>query len=397
MLLPRIKKADTVTPANQQKGNKICSCCHDEKKLTDFYISKSPLFSLDERVPICKKCVIGSSLNKDGTINDIELNKILRKIDKPYYKDSIESAINRTLKEHSYVEKNEIKYYGKEILQAYFTLCATRQDRYKSYEDSEKDNFIHQTSNTTKDTKRKIANKYDDVNFIYADNTEENDDGSNVKWTKKDKQNMKYVLSTIGYDPFENTGLDDMDRKYCFNILAGYCDTDGISEDGHKMQGVIEMTMLYCQCKKITEAMNIELSGKSIDDVKIQKLTSSKSSLLSSIATIAKDNNISSNYNKNSKQGQNSLSSKMKEMSENGFAEIEVNLFDIKTSESFKQIDEISNNNIANQLTLDNNEYAEIVKEQRELVQKYSDEIEELKEENRVLKNKIIDLESKKR
>ena len=394
--MPRIIKADTVTPANQQKGKKICSCCHEEKKLTDFYISKSPLFSLDERVPICKECVIGSSLNKDGTINDIELNKILRKIDKPYYKDSIESAINRTLKEHSYVEKNEIKYYGKEILQAYFTLCATRQDRYKSYEDSEKDNFIHQTSNTTKNTKRKIANKYDDVNFIHSDNVQENDE-SNVKWTKKDKQNMKYVLSTIGYDPFEDIGLEDADRKYCFNILAGYCDTDGISEDGHKMQGVIEMTMLYCQCKKITEAMNLELSSKNVDDVKIQKLTSSKSSLLSSIATIAKDNNISSNYNKNSKQGQNSLTSKMKEMSENGFAEIEVNLFDIKTSAAFKQIDDISNNNIANQLTLDNNEYAEIVKDQRELVQKYGNEIDELKEENRILKNKVIDLESKKR
>ena len=262
VLLTRIKKAETVTPANQQKGKKICSCCHDEKKLTDFYISKSPLFSLDERVPICKECVIGSSLNKDGTINDIELNKILRKIDKPYYKDSIESAINRTLKEHSYVEKNEIKYYGKEILQAYFTLCATRQDRYKSYEDSENDNFIHQTSNTTKDTKRKIANKYDDVNFIHADDTSEIGDQSNVKWTKKDKQNMKYVLSTIGYDPFEDIGLEDSDKKYCYNILAGYCDTDGISEDGHKMQGVIEMTMLYCQCKKITEAMNLELSSK---------------------------------------------------------------------------------------------------------------------------------------
>ena len=143
--------------------------------------------------------------------------------------------------------------------------------------------------------------------------------------------------------------------------------------------------------------MNLELSSKNVDDVKIQKLTSSKSSLLSSIATIAKDNNISSNYNKNSKQGQNSLTSKMKEMSENGFAEIEVNLFDIKTSEAFKQIDDISNNNIANQLTLDNNEYAEIVKEQRELVQKYGSEIDELKEENRILKNKVIDLESKKR
>ena len=208
---------------------------------------------------------------------------------------------------------------------------------------------------------------------------------------------MKYVISTIGYDPYEDIGLVDADRKYCYNILSGYCDTEGITEDGHKMQGVIEMTMLYCQCKKITETMNIELAKEEPDDAKIQKLTASKTSLLSSIATIAKDNNIASNYNKNSKQGQSSLTSKMKEMAENGYQEIAVNLFDIKTAEAFKQIDEISNNNIASQLTLDTNEYGEIVKEQREMIQKYDLEIETLKEENRILKNKIIDLENKKR
>ena len=232
---------------------------------------------------------------------------------------------------------------------------------------------------------------------IKEDRTEVASESQETKWTKKDKQNMKYVISTIGYDPYEDIGLVDADRKYCYNILSGYCDTDGISEDGHKMQGVIEMTMLYCQCKKITETMNIELEKEEPDDAKIQKLTTSKTSLLSSIATIAKDNNIASNYNKNSKQGQSSLTSKMKEMAENGYQEIAVNLFDIKTSEAFRQIDEISNNNIANQLTLDNNEYSEIVKEQREMIQKYDVELETLKEENRILKNKIIDLENKKR
>ena len=163
------------------------------------------------------------------------------------------------------------------------------------------------------------------------------------------------------------------------------------------MQGVIERTMLYCQCKKITEAMNVELAKEDVDDAKVSKLTSAKSSLLSSIATIAKDNNISSNYNKNSSQGQDSISSMMKEMEKNGFEEIRVNLFDIKTSEAFKQIDSISNENIANQLTLDSSEYSDMVKEQREMIKNFESELEQLKEENRNLKNKVIDLESKKR
>ena len=84
-------------------------------------------------------------------------------------------------------------------------------------------------------------------------------------------------------------------------------------------------------------------------------------------------------------------------MEENGFSEIEVNLFDIKTSEAFKQIDQISNENIANQLTLDSNEYTDIIKEQRELITTYESQLDELNEENRMLKNKIIDLETHKR
>lgn len=155
--------------------------------------------------------------------------------------------------------------------------------------------------------------------------------------------------------------------------------------------------MLYCQCRRITEQMNIELQKSSVDDVKIQKLTGSKTSLLSSIATIAKDNNIASNYNKNSKQGKSSLSSKMKEMEENDFEAIKVNLFDIKQAEAFKQIADLSNQSIMDQLTFDNSDYSDIVKEQRELIQKYETELDTYKEENRILKNKLIDLESSKK
>ena len=87
----------------------------------------------------------------------------------------------------------------------------------------------------------------------------------------------------------------------------------------------------------------------------------------------------------------------MKDMEKNGFEEIRVNLFDIKTTEAFQQIDSISNENIANQLTLDSSEYSDMVKEQREMIKNFESELEQLKEENRNLKNKVIDLESKKR
>ena len=185
--MPRTKSnaGDKPLPANKQKGEKICNFCHVKKKMTDFYISKSPLYSVDGRVPICKECVINASLNEDGTINELELNKTLKKLDKPYYKDLIESSINSFKGEHSYIEDEDVKYYGKEILQKYFTLIAMRQDINKSYEDSEKDNFIHPTSNTPKSTKERIAQKYADITDI--------DEKGNVV----DKDNKK-IKSDIG-------------------------------------------------------------------------------------------------------------------------------------------------------------------------------------------------------
>lgn len=386
-----------ITAGKKIIKKKKCTSCGRELPLsTGFYSTKSPLFAIDKKINICKECFIQNSLNNEtGEIDEVKFKNMLRRTDFPYYKDTVQSATNQFIKEHSYVSDDDVRFHGDDIIKLYMkNVNSLRQLSSKTFEDSERDGFIQKRSTVLKNTD-------DCIKILNSSHDDDNEDSQNtqkeVKWTKKDKQNMKYVISTVGYDPFEDVGLSEFDRKYCFNILAGYCDTPGISEDGHKMQSVIEMAILYAQCRKVTEEMNQVFKSKNVDDTRISKLSSSKSTLLSSIATIAKDNNISSNYNKNSKQGQDSLSSKMKEMEENGFAAIEVNLFDIKTSDAFRQIDEISNTNIANQLTLDSNEYTDIIKEQREMITKYEQEVDTLEEENRMLKNKIIDLENARR
>ena len=385
-----------ITAGRKPKKMKVCTSCGRELPLsTGFYSSKSPLFALDKKINICKECFINNSLNHaTGEIDEVKFKNMLRRTDFPYYRDNLQSATNQYAKEHGYVSDEDIRYHGDDIIKLYMkNVNSLRQLSSKTFEDSERDGFLQKRSTVMK-------NADDSITMLSASSTEKISSQTSkdeVKWSKKDKQNMKYVISTIGYDPLEDLGMSDYDKKYCYNILAGYCDTSGISEDGHKLHSVIEMAILYAQCRKLTEEMNAEFNRENVDDTKISKLSSSKSTLLSSIATIAKDNNIASNYNKNSKQGQDSLSSKMKEMEANGFSEIEVNLFDIKTSEAFKQIDQISNENIANQLTLDSNEYTDIIKEQREMITSYEDQLDELQEENRMLKNKIIDLENHKR
>ena len=120
-------------PANQQKGKKVCTCCHDEKNLTDFYYSSSPMYSLDERIPVCKECCKTSVLAEDGRIDFDKFRDLLRNIDKPLYFDLLFSSEESVKKENSYLSDEEVSLHGYELLQKYFTLVAMRQDRVSQY------------------------------------------------------------------------------------------------------------------------------------------------------------------------------------------------------------------------------------------------------------------------
>lgn len=389
-------KEVAITATKKETKKKVCSACGRELPLsTGFYSSKSPMFAVDGKINICKECFISNALNEEtGEIDELKFKNLLRRTDFPYYRDNLQSATLQYAKEHGYVSEDDVKYHGADIIKLYMkNVNSLRQLSTKSFEDSEKDGFIQKRSTVLKNANVDIKM----LNNTQKQKSTSDEESEDVKWTKKDKQNMKYVISVVGYDPFEDFNLSEYDKKYCFNILAGYCDAEGISEDGHKIQCVIQLTNLYCQCRKIDESINLELSKNDVDETKISKLTSSKSSILSSIATIAKDNNIASNYNKNSGQGKNTLSAKMKEIVADGFENMKVNLFDIDTSASMKQIADLSNQSIMEQLTFDSNEYTEMIKEQREMLIKLQNENERLEEENRILKNKVEDLENKKR
>lgn len=204
--MPRVKKTDNGSlPANKQKGKKKCTRCHEEKKLTDFYSSNSPLFSVDKRVPLCKKCIQELCLNDDGEIDEIELNKTLRIIDKPYYKDSLASSYQQFLREHSYIEEEDVKKYGDKILGLYFKNIMLRQDKDKSYEDSEKEGFIHHNSNTSLSEKEKIIQKYSDIQ-------EQKNSTTSTPQTKKIEEELIYSEFWMG--EYTQKDIDLLDKYY---------------------------------------------------------------------------------------------------------------------------------------------------------------------------------------
>lgn len=190
--MPRTKKASSKPagndslPANKQKGKKVCTCCHENKNMTDFYLSYSPMYSLDKRVPICKECCKSSCLNDDGTINYTKLKELLMHIDKPLYYDQLSSAESSVKKENSYLSEEETSLHGYDILSKYFTLIVMRQDRARSWSDAEKEGFMHTNTNRSMaeidDIKRKYAtlfhegtNTFDTVKnnrFVHTENDE---------------------------------------------------------------------------------------------------------------------------------------------------------------------------------------------------------------------------------
>lgn len=114
------------------------------------------------------------------------------------------------------------------------------------------------------------------VNGELGKTEEEAKEEREAKWSRADKQNMNYCISVCGYDPFDNCGMTDLDKKYCFNILAGYCDSQGVSEDGHKVQSVIQIAQSQLQCRKLDEFINAELLSTHPDEKRIKELASTK-------------------------------------------------------------------------------------------------------------------------
>jgi hypothetical protein len=212
---------------------------------------------------------------------------------------------------------------------------------------------------------------------------------TDIKWTPQDIQNMNYANSVVGYDPFDDCEIENNDRRFCFNILAGYCDDDSVRLDNHKLQCVIQMTHMHLQIKKIDEALNRELSNVVYNEKKLKEYSDTKKNMQDSISKISKDNNIASYYNDNSRAGANTLSDKIKEMTENGYEALKVNLFSVKTSRAMKQIADLSNRSILDQLNFDANDYTDMIKEQREMILSLEAEKCRLTEENRVVKNEV--------
>ena len=80
----------------------------------------------------------------------------------------------------------------------------------------------------------------------------------------------------------------------------------------------------------------------------------------------------------------------MKEMATNEYWEAKPNMFDVRTSAAMRQVADLSHQSILEQLELTDSDYAQMVKDQREMIKSLQEKCDRLEEENRNLTNRMI-------
>lgn len=350
----------------------VCMSCGEEyAALTgNFYKSPSasPIWSAnDGYVPICKKCLERyKNLLIDRYSEEYAFKVICHYMDWYFSSDAFAIVAKNAqpfgIGVYSRMVNNNVQYKGKTFIDSIVDGEITK-------------NAIVASKNGIKEPSQP------DVPIAKT---------MSVEWDSTDERNRKYVIETYGYDPLADmAGATIADKKYAYNALSSYCDTEGISEDGHKMMCCVSMVKTFLQIKKLDEEINKLSNDYEIDDVRVKNLMASKKQALDTISNLAKDNNISSQWNKNVRAGQGTMSDKIKEMYEQGFDPARVNLFDIKTCESIKQTADLSFQSIMEQLQLDDNDYTRVIQSQREAVREMTEKCDRLEEENRQLKNEV--------
>lgn len=191
-------------------------------------------------------------------------------------------------------------------------------------------------------------------------------------------------------DPFESFDYEDGDYRNAFNITAKYLEDESILQDAHKMQSLITMVATIIQSNKIETLLTYQYRNIKPDINEIKTLTATKKDLQATISKLAEDNNISSKYQKENKSAQSHLTAKMKEMANADYWEAKPNMFDVRTSAAMRQMMDISNQSIIEQLELTDSDYAQMVKEQREMIKNLQEEKDRLAEELRNMTNRYI-------
>lgn len=353
---PGSKSKIVETKTRQVTEKKKCMSCLKEKPInTSFYVSNRNL-DADGRTSACKEC-IKKQINYDDmqTVKDQ-----LRDMNRPFLSDVWILNVEECSRDGA------TDYFGKYL---------------KNIQLNHKNLGWNDGDSSTN-------------NHISSPIAQQSSVAEEINYSNQDEQNKADVLRMIGYDPFESESK--LDKKALYNKLVDFLDESTL-EDSYKLPVVISIVKTFGQIDKIDMAISkltSDIESLTQNTGSIKSLMDAKKGLLTAITALAKDNGLSVNHNNNRSKGGNTLNGIVKKLNEIGLEAAEVNLFDIETCEAMKQIADISHRSILDQLVLDENDFAEMISEQKQMIQKLDGKVMALEEENRRLKITIKNYET---
>lgn len=375
-----IKQLQKFTPDTRLKvligagvGSEYFTCymCGGLKTKAGFYNSTD--FNVRTGITrICRKCYETLATSPVGAETDPvdasreALKYALEYLDQPFYESFYQTAIRESKSERATASSQPFKIY-KNII----SLPAHKGKRYKDGELPILRGYIH-----------------DDFG----------DGGSGKRMTPEEHEeflkNKNDALTIAGYYPFEDE--PETEQPFLYAQFSGYLDAKG-GEDfaPYWLTSVISIIKDTAHLEKLDRALN-ELTKDpatvATNISAINNIVSSKAKLSASIAKNAQESCISLKNSRSSSRGDDTWTGRMQHLKDMNLREHDVNKFDIDTAAGMQQVADISMASIFKELSLDENDMAEIVKSQRELLSKAHHEADVSKERARLLLKENLDL-----
>ena len=350
-------KIDIAAALGKSNSSLHCVFCKQDKKTSDFYVSHSNHAML--RIGTDKKP--HSILCKDCTQALYEyFFRLFKSKQKALYQVCAALDLFYSDELFEIVQDSDMALFIDRYMTAYFTQY---RDAPKTFIDTFKDKKLE----TDKIKTTKIERPKDD------------------EFTEEDLKNRREVISIFHYDPFENE--EPAVRKKLTLQLCTMCD-DSLREDLIRQRAALEIVRSFARIDEWTATIDaITKDPKKMQtqakDLKV--LIETKQKEMAQVSQMCKDNQFSSHYASQKSRGGGTLGGIMRDMEDFNYDDGKVNMYDIRTSESIQQIADTSFQAIMKQLKLNEADYIDMVKRQREENTQLRDELMKTKEALRLV------------
>lgn len=345
------------------KTKKQCSDCGKILEVTkNFYKSYSKTNRYSERLSVCKDCLNGllADYIKDSEDIKVGIYKTCRAIG-AYFTEDI---FNQAYMVVGYNSELGLIENGLEVWKIYIkNLNSLPQNTGKSFDNGRQ-------INCEKEQEIVDVNKIDELA---------------LEKELEFQRNKADIIKMLGYYPFDDEDSQDL---LCGQLITFLGDED-IKDDAIKLNAIISII----RTQRAIDTISKSISEKTRDLTRldnqlgsIKQMSGIQKDLSKTILDTAKDNKLTDLYSGKKTAGANSLTGTLYKLRQINLDDVQVNLFDIRTSKGMEQVAKQSAKGIVDNLNWGDDTSMDMIKDQRVLIDKYYKLYISLKEENRKLK-----------